>query len=81
MPEGGWFPEEKLTIEEAIQAYTINTAYAGFEENIKGSIEVDKLTDFVVLSDNLIEISPDDIKDVTVNLTIVGGKVVFDRNK
>jgi hypothetical protein len=81
MPEGGWFPEEKLTIEEAIQAYTINTAYAGFEENIKGSIEVGKLTDFVVLSENLIEISPDDIKDVIVDLTIVGGKVVFDRDK
>ena len=79
MPEGGWFPEEKLTVEEAIQAYTLNTAYAGFEEDIKGSIEIGKLADLAVLSDDLIKISPDEIKDVTVSLTIVGGKVVFRR--
>ena len=79
MPEGGWFPEEKLTVEEAIQAYTLNTAYAGFEEDIKGSIEIGKLADLAVLSDDLINISPDEIKDVTVSMTIVGGKVVFRR--
>ena len=79
MPEGGWFPEEKLTVEEAIQAYTLNTAYAGFEEDIKGSIEIGKLADLAVLSDDLIKISPDEIKDVTVSMTIVGGKVVFRR--
>ena len=77
IPEGGWFPHEKLTIEEAIQAYTLNTAYAGFEENIKGSLEVGKLADMVVLSENLLEISPDNIKDVTVKTTIIGGVVVF----
>ena len=79
IPEGGWFPEEKLTVEEAIQAYTLNTAYAGFEEDIKGSIEIGKLADLAVLSDDLINISPDEIKDVTVSMTIVGGKVVFRR--
>jgi len=79
MPEGGWFPEEKLTVEEAIQAYTLNTAYAGFEEDIKGSIEIGKLADLAVLSDDLIKISPDEIKDVKVSMTIVGGKVVFRR--
>jgi predicted amidohydrolase YtcJ len=76
-PEGGWFPQEKLTVEEAIQAYTLNTAYAGFEENMKGSLTVGKLADFVVLSDNLLTMNPDDIKDVTVNTTVVGGKVVY----
>jgi predicted amidohydrolase YtcJ len=76
-PEGGWFPQEKLTVEEAIQAYTLNTAYAGYEENMKGSITVGKLTDFVVLSDNLLTMNPDDIKDVTVQSTVVGGKVVY----
>jgi predicted amidohydrolase YtcJ len=76
-PEGGWFPQEKLTVEEAIQAYTLNTAYAGYEENMKGSITVGKLTDFVVLSDNLLTMNPDDIKDVTVRSTVVGGKVVY----
>ena len=76
-PEGGWFPQEKLTIEEAIQAYTLNTAYAGYEENLKGSLTVGKLADFVVLSDNLLTMNPDDIKDVTVRTTVVGGKVVY----
>lgn len=79
-PEGGWFPQEKLTIEEAIQAYTLNTAYAGFEEHMKGSLAVGKLADFVVLSGNLLTISPDDIKDVTVSTTVVGGKVVYRAN-
>ena len=73
-PEGGWFPQEKLTVEEAIQAYTLNTAYAGFEEDMKGSLTVGKLTDFVVLSDNLLTMNPDEIKDVTVETTVVGGK-------
>jgi len=76
-PEGGWFPEERLTVEEAIRAYTLNTAYAGFEENSKGSIAVGKLADFVVLSDNLLTMNPNDIKDVTVTSTFVGGKIVF----
>ncbi len=77
-PEGGWFPQEKLSIEEAIQAYTLNTAYAGFEEDMKGSITVGKLADFVVLSDNLLTIDPDLIKDVTVTSTFVGGKAVYE---
>jgi len=79
-PEGGWFPQEKLTIEEAIRAYTLNTAYAGYEENMKGSISVGKLADFVVLSDNLLTINPDDIKDVTVKRTVVGGNTVYEAN-
>ncbi len=77
-PEGGWFPQEKITIEEAIRAYTLNTAYAGFEENIKGSLETGKLADFVILSDNLLTMDPDGIKDVTVLMTVVGGRVVYE---
>ncbi|MEX2123238.1 MAG: amidohydrolase [Woeseia sp.] len=77
-PEGGWFPQEKLTIEEAIRAYTLNTAYAGYEEHIKGSITVGKLADFVILSENLLTMDPDNIKDVTVLTTVVGGKVVYE---
>ena len=76
-PEGGWFPQEKLTVEEAIQGYTLNTAYASFEEDMKGSLTVGKLTDFVVLSDNLLTMNPDEIKDVTVETTVVGGRVVY----
>ncbi len=79
-PEGGWFPQEKITIEQAIKAYTLNTAYAGFEEHLKGSLEAGKLMDFVVLSDNLLTMDPDDIKDVTVLTTVVGGKVVYEAN-
>jgi hypothetical protein len=77
-PEGGWFPQEKLAVEEAIKAYTLNTAYAAYEEHLKGSITVGKLADFVVLSDNLLSMDPDGIKDVTVLTTVVGGKVVFE---
>jgi predicted amidohydrolase YtcJ len=79
-PEGGWFPQEKISIEQAIKAYTLNTAYAGFEEDIKGSLTAGKLMDFVVLSDNLLTMDPDDIKDVTVLTTVVGGKVVYEAN-
>jgi predicted amidohydrolase YtcJ len=77
-PEGGWFPQEKITIEEAIRAYTLNTAFAAFEEDIKGTLTVGKLADFVVLSDNLLTMDADRIKDVTVLTTIVGGKVVHE---
>ena len=76
-PESGWFPSERLTVEEAIRAYTFNTAYASFEDDIKGSLEVGKLADLVVLSDNLLQISPAKIKDVYVKSTIVGGKIVY----
>ncbi len=78
-PEGGWFPLERLTIEEAIRAYTLNTAYANFEDDIKGSLEVGKLADLVVLSDNLLAMDPDGIKDVEVLLTVVGGIIVHDK--
>ena len=78
-PTGGWFPDERLTIEEAIQAYTFNSAYASFEENIKGSIAVGKLADIVILSDNLLKISPSKIKDVKILTTIFDGKIIFQR--
>ena len=76
-PDGGWFPKQKLTVEEAIQAYTLNSAYASFEEKIKGSITEGKLADMAVLSDNLLEIEPKEIKDVENVITILGGKVIF----
>ncbi len=78
-PEGGWFPKERLTIEEAIRAYTLNTAYAGYEEQTKGSLTVGKLADFVVLSDDLLTMDPRGLKDVEVTATFVGGEAVFDR--
>ena len=60
------------------ESYTINAAYASFDEDIKGSLEAGKLADFVVLDKNLFEINPQKIKDVLVEMTFVGGKLVFD---
>ncbi len=73
----GWFPEEKLTVEEALLAYTQGSAYAAFEEKEKGTIAGGKLSDFVVLSDDLFSIPPEKIKDARVVMTVVGGKVVY----
>ncbi len=73
----GWIPEQKISVEDAIKCYTINSAFAGFEERIKGTIEVGKLADFVVLSDNILTIDPVKIKDVNVEMTIFDGEVIY----
>ncbi|WZL73852.1 amidohydrolase [Clostridiaceae bacterium 35-E11] len=75
-PENGWLPEQKLTVDEAVYGYTLGAAYTSFEEHMKGSIEVGKQADMVVLSENIYEIHPDKIKDVKVDMTFVGGKLV-----
>ncbi|MBI5216467.1 MAG: amidohydrolase [Ignavibacteriae bacterium] len=75
----GWFPEQKITIKEAIEAYTINNAYAAFEENEKGSITVGKFADFVVLSQDLITSDPNQIENIKVEMTVVGGKIVYQK--
>ena len=80
-PEGGWYPEERIDVETALQAYTINNAYAAFEEDVKGSITPGKLADIVVLDRNIFEIDPMEIKDVNVTMTVLGGKVIFMRGK
>ena len=76
-PEAGWFPEERVDVETAIRAYTINNAFAAGEEAIKGSIQVGRLADFTIVDRNLFEIAPTEIKDVRVLGTIVGGRAVF----
>jgi predicted amidohydrolase YtcJ len=76
----GWFPEQKLTVAEALEAYTIGSAYAEFQEKEKGSITPGKLADMVLLSDDIFSIAPAKIRDVTVLKTFVGGKLVWDRN-
>jgi predicted amidohydrolase YtcJ len=75
-PEG-WTPSEKIKVEEALSAYTINAAYASFDENIKGSLSRGKLADMVVLDQNILNISPEEIKNVKVLMTIIGGDVVY----
>lgn len=79
VPEGGWFPEQRLTMAAAIKHFTHGSAYASNEEDIKGSLEVGKLADMVVLSKDLFSIDPEEILETKVLYTILGGKVVFKR--
>jgi len=73
----GWFPEEKITLPEAVEAYTLGSAFAEFQEKEKGSITPGKLADMVILSGNIFDLKPEAIRDVKVETTIVGGKVVY----
>ncbi|MEW6455915.1 MAG: amidohydrolase [Acidobacteriota bacterium] len=79
-PRGGWHPEEKMTREEALRAFTIDAAYASFEEDIKGSLEKGKLADVVVLSKDIMLIPPEEILKTEVIMTIIGGEIVYSRN-
>ena len=74
----GWFPEQKLAVPETVEAYTMGSAYAEFQENEKGSITPGKLADMVLLSDDIFSIPPEKIREVKVLKTIVGGKIVWD---
>jgi len=78
-PEGGWFPEQKLSMAEAIKYYTLGSAYASFEENTKGSLKVGKLADMTVLSKDLFTIEPKEILTTKVLYTILGGKIVYQK--
>jgi len=77
----GWFPEQKIRVEEAIEAYTITNAYAAFEEKEKGSIAPGKLADFAILKENILAIDPVKIENAAVDITVVGGKIVYRREK
>ena len=72
-------PEQKITIGEAVSAYTAGSAYAEFQDADKGTIARGKLADLVILDQDIFSIPPGSIKDVTVTTTITGGKVVFQR--
>jgi len=75
----GWFPEQKITVEEAIQAHTLTSAYSAYDEDRMGSITPGKLADIVMLSDNILKIDPDGIKDVAVEMTMVDGTIVYQK--
>ena len=77
---GGWVPEEKITLAEAVDAYTLGSADAEFQDGEKGSLTPGKLADFVVLSDDIFAIPPEALRKVQVVKTVVGGKVVFSRD-
>ena len=75
----GWIPKQKVSVVDAIKGYTINNAYAAFEEKEKGSIEPGKLADMVVLSDDILTIKPEKIQNVKVLMTIFDGKIVYEK--
>ena len=73
----GWIPEQKITLAEAVEAYTLGSAFAEFQEKEKGSITAGKLADMVILSEDIFAIKPEAIRNVKVETTIVGGKLVY----
>jgi len=78
-PDGGWFPEQRLTMEEAIKLFTSGSSYASFEEDIKGTLEPGKLADMVVLTKDLFTIAPREILTTEAAYTILGGRIVFEK--
>lgn len=74
-------PSEKISVLEALKVYTLHSAYAGLEEKIKGSIEVGKLADFVVFSEDPLTSPEDHLRDIEIEMTMVGGKVVYQKGK
>jgi predicted amidohydrolase YtcJ len=77
LPEGGYEADQKMTRDQALKSYTLDGAYAEFEENFKGSIQVGKAADFTVFDKNIMEIPEDEILQTKVQMTVVGGKTVF----
>ena len=75
----GWIPSEKISVVDAIKGYTINSAFASFEESIKGSIEAGKLADFVILSENIFEINPKEISTVIIEKTVFDGEIIYEK--
>jgi predicted amidohydrolase YtcJ len=78
-PEGGWYPEEKIDVETALRAYTVNNAWVGLSEDRLGRIKQGYLADIAVLDRNPFDIDPRELKDALVDMTIVNGEIVFQR--
>jgi predicted amidohydrolase YtcJ len=77
-PAGGWWPQERLAIADAIRCYTIESAYATFEENEKGQIAPGMLADMVVHTRDLLTIKPEEILQTAAAMTILGGQIVYE---
>ena len=77
----GWVPEQKISVEEAVRGYTVGSAYAEFQETVKGSVTTGKLADLVILSRDIFKIDPKEIDNVKVVLTIVDGRVVYEERE
>jgi len=80
-PEGGWHPEQKVSREEALRMFTLDAAYGAFEEKIKGSLEKGKLADLTVLSKDIMTVPAPEILQTEVLMTVVGGRIVFEKGK
>ncbi len=80
-PAGGWWPQQRLTIEDAIRCYTAESAYASFEEKEKGQLAPGMLADLVVHSRDLLTIPPREILQTEVVMTVLGGQVVYERGQ
>jgi len=80
-PEGGYEPEQRMTREQALRSYTLDAAYGEFEENVKGSITIGKLADFVIFNQDIMVVDENDILDTEIEMTIVGGKVVWEKGE
>ncbi len=80
-PTGGYESAEKMTREQALRSYTLDAAYGAFEENLKGSIEVGKLADFTVFSQDLMTMPDNQLLKTKIEMTIVGGKVLYENKK
>jgi predicted amidohydrolase YtcJ len=78
-PEGGYEPDEKMTRNQALRSYTLDAAYGAFEENLKGSLAPGKLADFTIFSNDLMTIPDNQILSTEVAMTIVGGKVLYEK--
>ncbi|MGB7202220.1 MAG: amidohydrolase [Pyrinomonadaceae bacterium] len=75
----GWIPEQKISVDETLRAFTFGSAYGEFQDDVKGTLETGKVADFVILSEDIFTIDPVKIRDVKVVTTIVNGKIVFER--
>jgi predicted amidohydrolase YtcJ len=75
----GWIPEQRISVQEAIKAFTLGSAYASFDEQTKGSIEPGKVADMVVLSDDILAMKPEKLMDVKVDMTVFDGRVIYER--
>jgi predicted amidohydrolase YtcJ len=78
---GGWIPEQKITVEEAVRAYTVGSAYAEFADGVKGTITPGKLADLVILTQDIFKIDPVEIEKVRVKMTVMDGRVVYEAAK
>jgi predicted amidohydrolase YtcJ len=79
-PAGGWQPQEKISLDDCIRAYTSGSAYAQFEEGKKGELKAGEYADFIILSDDLTKIPPLQFTKTTVLLTVVGGRTVYSQD-